>query len=630
MDARNRETPSAIPERLGSARTSHGAGLFPVHGAVRRTGMAVVACLALVASVAPTMAVVPSMATVVPTPEVIGPLASDPAGSPGHDYTFFATDLDLAGRGYVEEEFFFSGTANVYDAPNPGGIGAGPVPAPTANIVSTDHPYKTRLVVRRPENPRDFNGTVIVEWTNVTSGYDVDALWFRIHEFIIRDGYAWVGVSAQNNGISGNPNGLKAWSPTRYGSLDVTDGGTVTSDRLSYDIFAQAMQAARSVPSVLGGLEVERTIAAGVSQSAGRLGVYVNAIHPLAPVADAVLLYIGGQRIREDLDIPVLKLLTETEHVSQASELTSLQPDTDRIRVWAMAGTSHSDWASFVVRYALLRRDLPSAALFDNCAEPSRSRIQDRYVISAAIDAMVQWTDGAVPPHSPQIEVTSVSPLVVPRDAFGHVFGGIRLASFAVPVAMDQGSNSNKPGVGGLCFLNGTHVPFDTTTLNSLYPTHGAYVNAIAHAVKENLDDGFLLEEDAKELIADASDSIYGRGLTCGPLCANIAQFPLNPSTSILSDHTKFYYFKGGEAALNTINRATRLVAEGYTFAQESGPNHADRSRRSFAAAIDTLESYIGQIETLEDQGRAAPESAALLIDYANILIGELGPLAAP
>lgn len=115
--------------------------------------------------------------------------------------------------------------------------------------------------------------------------------------------------------------------------------------------------------------------------------------------------------------------------------------------------------------------------------------------------------------------------------------------------------------------------------------------------------------------------------MTCGPLCANVAQFPLNPSTSILADHTKFYYFEGGDAAQNTINRATMLVAKGYTYADQSDP---EKSRKSYAGAIDTLELYIKQIETLEKQGRATSISAALLIDYANILIDELEPLAAP
>jgi alpha/beta hydrolase family protein len=195
-------------------------------------------------------------------------------------------------------------------------------------------------------------------------------------------------------------------------------------------------------------------------------------------------------------------------------------------------------------------------------------------------------------------------------------------------VATDQGSNSNQPGAPGLCFLNGSHVPFDTETLDALYPSHGEYVRATAHAVRRNLRDGFLLEEDADELLDDAASSIYGRGLTCGPLCANVAQFPLNPSTSILRDHTRFYYLQGGDALVDTLDRATLRVAKGYTWAGRPDARSQERGRRSFAAAIDTLEVYVGQVERLEARGRAAPESAALLIDFAEILIGELEALA--
>ena len=35
--------------------------------------------------------------------------------------------------------------------------------------------YRTRLLVRRPSNPARFNGTVVVEWLNVTSGTELSA-----------------------------------------------------------------------------------------------------------------------------------------------------------------------------------------------------------------------------------------------------------------------------------------------------------------------------------------------------------------------------------------------------------------------------------------------------------------------
>jgi hypothetical protein len=63
------------------------------------------------------------------------------------------------------------------------------------------------------------------------------------------------------------------------------------------------------------------------------------------PVIDAALLYVGGTKVREDLSIPVLTLLSETELATPpVNEIPSLQPDTGKIRVWETAGTSHSDW----------------------------------------------------------------------------------------------------------------------------------------------------------------------------------------------------------------------------------------------------------------------------------------------
>ena len=37
--------------------------------------------------------------------------------------------------------------------------------------------YKTRLVVYRPIDPKRFDGTVVVEWLNVSGGVDATARW---------------------------------------------------------------------------------------------------------------------------------------------------------------------------------------------------------------------------------------------------------------------------------------------------------------------------------------------------------------------------------------------------------------------------------------------------------------------
>jgi hypothetical protein len=154
----------------------------------------------------------------VPNPSVTGPVAATGAhGSAAHDYIFFASNHDLALHGYVEEGFFIQGTANRYNTP----------PQTTGTITDSDHPYKTRVVVRRPADAKRFNGTVLVEWYNVTNGFDAENMWFFGWEHMLRAGYIWVGVSAQQVGV----NALKKFSSARYGTIDVNHGGARVDGR---------------------------------------------------------------------------------------------------------------------------------------------------------------------------------------------------------------------------------------------------------------------------------------------------------------------------------------------------------------------------------------------------------------
>src|ERR1700733_1247159 len=122
---------------------------------------------------------------------------------------FGATTLDLARIGYTEEEFYISGMASRYRIIDPLG---------TAEVIDGGHPYTSRIVVRRPIRAKDFNGTVVVEWYNVTGNQDVDVTFAAMHDYLLHQGYAFVAVSAQLVGI----NALRRVDPTRYGSLDAT------------------------------------------------------------------------------------------------------------------------------------------------------------------------------------------------------------------------------------------------------------------------------------------------------------------------------------------------------------------------------------------------------------------------
>jgi hypothetical protein len=447
-------------------------------------------------------------ADAVPNPVVTGPIPVNAvAGDPSHDYVFFTPDIDLAEYGYVEEEFFIEGLANRYNTLPPAGDGS---------IVSGGHPYRTRIVVRRPISKKRYNGVVLLEWQNVTAGYELDAHWAPSWDHFMRYGYTWVGVSAQRVGVHGGsgtgapqppgtPNyGLRAWSPTRYGSLDLTVGGTIMDDSLCYDVYSQAAQAIRKPQGIdpMGGLKTKLILAVGASQSAGRLSTYHNLIHPRHNAVDGYYLLVGGTGLRTDLSVKVVQYLSETD---LSIGLVRRMADSDHFRSWEVAGTAHSSFVSDVYRTPLVLRDFGTETWPPNCTLPPYSRVHGYYVINSLYDHLVRWIKcDKAPPTAPKFELVSETPpVVIARDELGLAKGGIRLPDVEVPTALNTGINSGAT----FCVLYGTYQPFDAALLQELYPNHGQYVKAVTHSAKKNQKAGYILKEAASEIITEAAMS---------------------------------------------------------------------------------------------------------------------------
>lgn len=414
----------------------------------------------------------------VPVPHLVGPLPGTVPGDRLADriedtYPFFSTPDDLAAVGYVEQEFHVSGTADGYAA--------------DGTRVATGVPYTTRIVVRRPAHARHFSGTALVEWQNVTAGYDLDALWNA--ESVVREGHAWVGVSAQRVGVDQ----LRAWSPARYGGLDVTGGGRLTADELSYDIFGQAGRAVADGPA-LGGLRVRTLLAIGASQSAGRMTVLYDRVLPQQrPVFHGYGFIVGPAPTRAGAE-PVFQVLSETD-VRSAQR----PPDTDRFRRWEVAGGAHSGYHGQVYREPISERDLGAAPTYD-CDRPPFSRVPMHHVTAAAYEHLRRWVERGTPPPMARPLEFEPDGVTKKRDELGLALGGIRLSQVAVPTALNTGDNSGET----FCRLFGTHVPFDARTLARLYPTRAAYLVRVVAADAANVRAGHLLPADAKRNLEEA------------------------------------------------------------------------------------------------------------------------------
>lgn len=445
--------------------------------------------------------------------------------------------------GYLEEEYLIGGTATRFD----------PVETPDDGFWTAtpadEAEYRTRVVVRRPADAEDFSGTVLLEWFNV-SAIEAAPDWGYLSEEIGREGHAYIGVSAQAQGIEGgetildvevdaeaaagagtepDSSGLKNIDPERYSTLDHP------GDAYAFDIFSQVGRAVTEHPDqLLSGFEADQVIALGESQSAIFLSTLVNAVHPLDPVFDGFLVhsrganvapldgnFLGSARsqdpsaaleqgvlIRTDLDVPVFLFEAETD-LTLLGYAHARQPDTDLVRTWEVAGTAHAD--AHTLRSILGGPRDPSSGSLLGCTEPINAGPHHE-VVQAALHHLVEWSaGGAPPPEGERIELVEGDEVVIARDEHQIAIGGVRNPLVDVPVVAYIGDPPGGAtiedlagGEGSLCILFGQTLSFDQATLLELYGTAAAYQAAFETSAAEAVAAGFLLQADADQLIAEA------------------------------------------------------------------------------------------------------------------------------
>ncbi|HEX4002473.1 MAG TPA: alpha/beta hydrolase domain-containing protein [Candidatus Acidoferrales bacterium] len=448
--------------------------------------------------------------------------------------------FDLAPFGYTTSEFFISGVASSYKLSG----AAGPDGRWDA-VTAETAPYTTRIVVARPSDANRFNGTVIVEWLNVSAGTDSAPGWNMVHREILRGGYGYVGVSAQSVGIEGGSSlvamgaPLKKADPQRYGSL------RHPGDAFSYDMFSQAGRVVRASDfKILGELAPKRLIALGESQSAVFLTTYVNAVDPLAKVYDGFLIHsrfgratsiedpsmfkATGQapvaRLRTDLRAPVITAITETDLVDGniPGFHGARQPDNDRLRIWEIAGTSHADAYSFTIGFMdsgsapldiLAKGYAPTANILgSDLAKPINNAPQHHYVVEAALSNLDRWIrTGQAPSAAAPIKLNEGAergPSSFVLDANGLAEGGVRTPWVDVPTARLSGlGNSGGP----LGFMVGVCEPFGADTLDRIYPGgKSEYLRKFEAALDSAIRAGFILAADRQEILELAAMTYPG------------------------------------------------------------------------------------------------------------------------
>lgn len=432
-----------------------------------------------------------------------------------------ATPISLQESGYVEQEYFLNGKANRYRIADP---------MRDAQLIDSGHPYVTRVLVRRPTDPARFNGTVVVEWLNVSLDQDIDFVFGATRELLLREGYAWVGVSAQRNGVEA----LKKWNPSRYRVLNVAASNVdpsngkavdpadpqimaVGGDVLAWDIFSQVGKLATTGSSgMLGGLKPKRLIAASESQSTLKVTTYYNSIQPLHNVYDGFLFYDRSGLLRTDVKAKSIAIGTE---IFTALMGFAPQKDTGHQRWWEINGASHfsrdeiQDYVDPFIKRDAAFRDVNGHALSLSELTKSKgpctpdtiySRVPNGDVMKAALKSLNTWIDGGdAPANAPRFVVDDQNNYV--RDANGQILGGIRTAAQDAPMSSNAGIGKGP----WFCGPSGNHVDFTPAQMCQRYGSHAAYVSRVKAIVRTNVRDGVLLPEEAQKTIDAAQANVF-------------------------------------------------------------------------------------------------------------------------
>nr|WP_198428354.1 alpha/beta hydrolase domain-containing protein [Nocardia bovistercoris] len=438
-------------------------------------------------------------------------------------------NYDLTALGYTVDEYFVAGTAVSYRPVGELGVDGhwDVVPAERAD-------YLTRAVTVVPADGARFNGTVVVEWLNVSGGLDAPAVWLMAHRELLRAGYAYVGVSAQRVGIEGGAAlvgdlSLKTLDPQRYAPL------THPGDAFAFDLFSQLGAVVRHRgDELLGDLRPERILAVGESQSAMFLTTYLNAVAPLAEIYDGYLVHsrfgpaapLDGRsildpdtvaslpcpRFRDDLRTPVLAVITETDLVGGVlpGYCTAGQPDEKFLRVWEIPGAAHAD--NYTIQGAFLdsgRAPIEDLAQAFRPTDTLMGRRLDRflnfapqhhYVLHAAIARLDDWVrTGRPAPAAARIALTDDESPTIATDSHGIARDGVRTPWVDTPLAATSGLNTESDRMSKLF---GSGELFDTAHLHRRYPGgRTEYLTEFTTALDRTIAAGFLTSADRQEIL---------------------------------------------------------------------------------------------------------------------------------
>lgn len=443
--------------------------------------------------------------------------------------------MDLSRYGYVEEEYIVSGRALVYTWPK----------EEERPLALAEGPYCTRILVRKPKDPKRFSGTVAMESFNGSFTIDhANGGWGLTWEHLVASGDGWVGYTKDGNCVEA----LKAINPQRYAGLGYPNPRPPSQwGEPGWDPFLEYCRRHNAPfpltldPRYERGLTYEAMYQIGALIKSGREGdpfqgygvkrliafgindynTHVAALHPYlrlgdgAPVVDGYLMYMSGEggqlnysedcfalddpRCRRTCDVPVIKVETAGDlggHLPhplwaalwrcEDGDAPGRQMRWYEIPGLGVAAAFRSDQLFFACREDYAKVGQPAFPRFPYWNQMSR------HIVAGAYRNVKDWADrGTPPPRADKIAIRGSYPHIqLNTDGDGNHIGGIRHPYLEAPIAR-FGEDSSI-------------VFFSKDKRDSLYRDQDDYIAQVEASARRMAAQKWILPEAVQALVEQA------------------------------------------------------------------------------------------------------------------------------
>ena len=453
-----------------------------------------------------------------------------------HFFTSAVKRCRMDDYSYVEKEYLFSGTANIYET------GADGKPS----VKYHDCVYTNRMMIRRPENREGFSGRVVVEIVNSTANFDIDRVWAESYRYLMRNGDIFIGITSKPNVFTA----LKRFDEKRYEELDwpnpsdepvpqndtppIWTGPQDQETGYIWDILKEipTFLKNKDEKNPLAGWDVKYVYLCGWSQSCSYMTQFITSFENQECHAYDGYLASGGvrsfatplnryesvravdsyQKRLNQAPAPVIELNTESEAGDEwgFTGYSARRNDNDdplfRYRYMDIAGGCH-DSVDTCMAYNAYDDDIKTAmGLAESVPGNSPVCMNDYpkyFAFHVAWRNLYLWCEQGIAPKRYERMAQTADGRIL-KDAFGNSIGGLRTPMVDYPVCTYYNWSEEIHPVTGekrMNVLAGHEEDFSKEFLQELYHNAEHYQELVQKDTERLVADGQILPEDAAVLV---------------------------------------------------------------------------------------------------------------------------------